>query len=405
MKINRRKAFLSFLLTAVLLVSFAASAFAADASIDFKGFHDGFLFSPGSEYTETDLFDSFKNVMPGDVLTEKITFTNSSDDCDFVNLFIRAQAHDEAENPLSPNAAASGETVATMAEFLSRLSMKVWNGTELIYDASPNETGGLQENQFLGTFRSGDTAVLTVELTVPASLGNEYANRLGEVDWVFHAEAWNEDQLTVRKVWSDGNINHANDSITVNLMKDGEFERSVVLSAENQWVFTFDKLTEGHSWTAEEADIPDGYTVHYNTIGNTVTIVNIAPTFDPGKQIDLSVKKVWDNGGKAHPDFATVTLYNGSTAVETVKLNEENDWSYKWVELPETGNWQIVETNIPKGYTPSYSAKNGVITVTNTATLIKTGQLFWPIPLLIGAGLLLISLGGVAIFRKKKYHV
>ena len=46
--------------------------------------------------------------------------------------------------------------------------------------------------------------------------------------------------------------------------------------------------------------------------------------------------------------------------------------------------------------------KDGVVTVTNTATLIQTGQLNWPIAVLGGLGLVLISLGGIMIFRKKK---
>ena len=32
------------------------------------------------------------------------------------------------------------------------------------------------------------STTLTVKLQVPAELGNEYANRVGEVDWVFTAE-------------------------------------------------------------------------------------------------------------------------------------------------------------------------------------------------------------------------
>lgn len=224
---------LSSLTLALLLVcSLSVTAFAASPSITFEGFSEGFDFQPGSEYTETDLFGSFKGVMPGDVLTEEITFTNSATDCDFVQLYMRAVVHDEQSNPLSEKVAET-ETVATMTEFLSQLSMKVWNGTELIYEASPDELDGLASNVFLGTFRTGETTTLKVELSVPIELDNRFANRVGEVDWVFHVEAYNESQLSVRKVWSDGNSAHAEDSITVNLLKDGEVESSAVLNAEN----------------------------------------------------------------------------------------------------------------------------------------------------------------------------
>lgn len=397
---------ISFILMLLLVMSFATTAFAADSSITFTGFSSGFEFQPGSEYTETDLFQNFKNVMPGDTLTETITFTNSATDCDFVNLYMRAEAHDETDNPLSPKVAEK-ETVATMTEFLSKLSMKVWNGTELIYDASPDQLDGLKDNVFLGTFRTGETATLKVDLSVPIELGNEYANRVGEVDWIFHVEAYNESQLSVRKVWSDGNANHANDSITVNLLKDGKVESSQELNAANGWAYTFDRLVEGHTWTVEEAEVPAGYTVSYNTVGTMTTITNTRnytpPDLpDPTYPLNISVRKVWSgDDGKDRPDSVTVTLYNGDVAYDSVRLGAWNNWSYSWKDLNAYGNWQVIETNIPRGYTPYYSVNNGVVTITNSRTLIQTGQLNWPIWVLGGAGLVLI-LGGAVVLGKKK---
>ena len=412
---------ISFILMLLLVMSFATTAFAADSSITFTGFSSGFEFQPGSEYTETDLFGNFKNVMPGDTVTETITFTNSAADCDFVNLYMRAEAHDETDNPLTYSETFENtdgkdqanipgqrdETVATMTEFLSKLSMKVWNGTELIYDASPDQLGGLKSNKFLGTFRTGETATLKVELSVPIELDNKYANRVGEVDWIFHVEAYNESQLSVRKVWSDGNANHANDSITVNLLKDGKVESSQELNAANGWAYTFDRLVEGHTWTVEEAEVPAGYTVSYNTVGTMTTITNTRnytpPDLpDPTYPLNISVRKVWSNDNlKERPDSVTVTLYNGDVAYDSVRLGAWNNWSYSWKDLNAYGNWQVIETNIPRGYTPYYSVNNGVVTITNSRTLIQTGQLNWPIWVLGGAGLVLI-LGGAVVLGKKK---
>ena len=172
-----------------------SSALAADASIVYQGGSDGFGFQPGSDYTETDLFDNFKGVMPGDVLTQNISFTNSSANRANVRLYMRAVAHDETANPLSPKVAEAGETVASMTDFLAQLSMKVWNGSKLIYEASPDELDGLRENVLLGSFRSGETAALRVELTVPTTLGDDYADRVGEVDWVFHVEEYSDGGL------------------------------------------------------------------------------------------------------------------------------------------------------------------------------------------------------------------
>ena len=399
------KAVFSLVLMILIVISLSSTAFAAAPSITFKGFTSGFDFQPGSEYTETDLFNSFKNVMPGDTVTETITFTNSASDCDFVNLYMRAEAHDETANPLSPKVA-DKETIAAMTEFLSKLSMKVWNGTELIYDAAPNELGGLGSNKFLGTFRSGETATLKVELSVPIDLDNKFADRIGEVDWIFHVEAYNESQLSVRKVWSDGSANHTNDSITVNLLKDGKVEKSQVLNAENNWAYTFDRLAEGHTWTAEEAAVPAGYTVSYKTEGTETTITNTkndTPPTPPTYPLDITVHKVWSNdNGKARPSSVTVTLYNGDIAYDRVRLSAHNNWTYTWKDPNAYGNWQVIETNIPKGYVPSYSVSGNIVTVTNTRSLIQTGQLNWPIWVLGGAGLALVALGGAMLVKKKK---
>ena len=197
------KNFSSLLLAIILVCTLPLTAFAADSTITFEGKSTGFTFKPGSEYTTTDLFDNFKDVMPGDVLTEEITIQNNASDYDYINLYIRAITHDEEGNPLTysetfENADGNDqtgidgrrdETVATMVDFLSQLSMKVYNNGTLIYEASPDELDGLANNVFLGTYRKGVAGKLTVELGVPLSLGNEYANRVGEVDWVFTVEA------------------------------------------------------------------------------------------------------------------------------------------------------------------------------------------------------------------------
>lgn len=401
---NILKRLASLTLVLLLLASLSVTALAADPSITFKGFTDGFEFEPGSEYTETDLFQNFKGVMPGDVLTQNITFTNSAEDCDFVRLYMRAEAHSESGNPLSEEVAKT-EAVATMTEFLSQLSMKVWNGKELIFEGSADELDGLAENVFLGTYRRGETGKLTVELTVPLTLENKFANRVGEVDWIFHVEAYNESQLSVRKVWSDGNDTHTGESITVNLLKDGEIAESVELNAENGWAHTFDRLVEGYTWTVEEAEVPEGYTVSYETVGTSVTITNTrdVPNPPPGKPLDIIVEKVWSSDdGASRPDSVTVALYDGNTLYDTVKLSKENNWTYHWENASVTGNWQVQEINIPKGYTPSYRVSGNTTTITNTYRLIQTGQLNWPIAVLGGLGVLLLVLGGAMMLTRRK---
>lgn len=382
------KAFISFFFVFSLVFGMSLTV-SADSNISFNGFEDGFDFS------NRDLFASFKYVMPGDVLTEKITFTNNAKDSDFVNLYLKANVEDVNED--------------YEIDFLSTLGLKVYNGSELIYDDTADETGSLTDFKYLGTFRSGESATLTAELSVPIELGNMYAGNIGNVDWIFHVEAYSESQLTARKLWSDGNSNHENESVTVNLLEDGEVADTAELSAENNWAYTFDRLLEGHSWSVEEASVPKGYEVSYDTVGNVTTITNKlietpSPTPTPnGEKTTLTVNKSWSGDKESErPNSVTVTLYNGTSEYQTIELNSENNWSYTWKDLDSGGNWQILENNIPNGYTPSYSKSGSVVTITNTRSLVQTGQTNMPIFIFGGCGLVLVIVGIIILKKKKK---
>lgn len=395
----------SILLVLALLLSLSATAGAADASITFKGAQEGFEVQPGSEYTATDLFDNFKDVMPGDRLTQTVHIQNAAEDCDYINLYMRAAVHHQEENPLSDKVAQT-ETLATMQDFLSQLTMRIYNGDELIYNASPDEAGALVNNVLLGTLSKGESLNLKVELDVPIELGNEYANRVGEVDWVFLAECIEYEKLTVHKVWDDNGYPDRPDSVTVHLLRDGEKHEEIVLNADNQWTYTWDELDDRYQWSVKE-EVPAGYEASYKTEDNKVFITNFMDyePVVPAEPVDLTVKKVWsDDNDKRdiRPDSVIVTLYNGKNAVDKVTLGAWNNWSYRWTDLDGNGDWSVLETGIPKGYTPSYRTNGDVVTITNTAALIQTGQLNWPIPVLGSLGALMIFFGIFMMCKKRK---
>ena len=173
-------------LALLLLLSMGATAF-AESKVTYEGGAEKFVYLPGSEYTETDLFENFKGVMPGDVITQEITVQNNYTKAEKVKIYLRAVVHDEQGNPLSEEVART-EDLVSMQDFLSQLTMTVKQGDKVLFSASPDELDGLKENVLLGAFPGKSYTKLVVELSVPIELGNEYANRVGEVDWVFTAE-------------------------------------------------------------------------------------------------------------------------------------------------------------------------------------------------------------------------
>ena len=185
MKIN--KMICSFFLALTLICSLSISAFAQDSSVEFKD-GDLFVFSSGSTYSQTDLFDSFKGVMPGDNLMENIRVYNKSADYDYIKVYVRAEALN-VDNIVSVDPV-TDETVVSMQDFISQLDMKVTTNGKEIFNASANELDGLASNVLIATLNNGETKDLNVELNVPIELSNKYANRIGEVDWVFVVEGF-----------------------------------------------------------------------------------------------------------------------------------------------------------------------------------------------------------------------
>ena len=138
------KKFFATILLFSSVFMFAPNVSALNSAVYFEGGADNFVFYPGTSWSEVDLFDGFKNVMPGDKLTETIKVRNTAPEYDYVKIYLRADPHDESANPLS-DSVADKETVATMSDFLSQLSMRVYNGGQLIYNATPDKLDGLKE--------------------------------------------------------------------------------------------------------------------------------------------------------------------------------------------------------------------------------------------------------------------
>lgn len=163
----------------------------ATSRVQFEGGAEDFVFYPDGEWTETDLFGGLQGVMPGDVRTETIEIKNTASEYDYVKIYLRAVPHDD-NNPISAEVAESGETIATMTDFLKQLEMTVKNGEQIISQSSAADPGGLINNVLIGSFQKGSGTTLTVSIEVPEELEDEYQYRVGEVDWVWTAEGYTD---------------------------------------------------------------------------------------------------------------------------------------------------------------------------------------------------------------------
>lgn len=145
----------------------------------------------------------------------------------------------------------------------------------------------------------------------------------------------------------------------------------------------------------------------------------------PDTDVEYTVRKRWfgdENYLGDRPSNIKVEIFRNNELVETVILDETNNWQYKWIGDPNF-QWRVKETIVEK-YSVIYRFNDTIYYVDNSHystdggndnrepdsssgsgssggttgsngnnRLPQTGQLWWPVPVLAFCGLLLISIG------------
>lgn len=154
----------------IMMFAVTIPVLAKDGNVIYSGDSGKFIFEPGSEYSPTDLFPEFKDVMPGDTLTQKIVVKNNAKKS--VKISMRALgAHEDSK------------------DFLSKLNLYVEKVTDTpLFEAPADQTAQLTEWRQIGVLAAGGEAELMVGLQVPTSLDNNYKKLVGYLDWEFMVE-------------------------------------------------------------------------------------------------------------------------------------------------------------------------------------------------------------------------
>ena len=165
------------------------------------------------------------------------------------------------------------------------------------------------------------------------------------------------------------------------------------------------------------------------------------------EETKIHVLKVWkQDQEKERPDSIVVELLQtdaegNTTVVDRQTLTKENQWSYTWKNLSTLMRWSVSEAEVPKGYTVAVTREGDTVVLTNTAKksgnpdgevnppskkptdkttdkivnkttdktsdktsdkLPQTGQLWWPVIVLLFAGAICLLVGRVLRDRKEE---
>lgn len=132
--------------------------------------------------------------------------------------------------------------------------------------------------------------------------------------------------------------------------------------------------------------------------------LDATPKVDIIRLFDLTVQKVWNVSTDSDiPNEVTVELLLKEELIDTIILNKENNWTYTWNQIEKSDEYSVKEINIPAGYTPTYRQEENKFIITNTKTLVQTGNMPWIINLLVATGLVFIITG--LVLEKKESNV
>ena len=182
-----------------------------------------------------------------------------------------------------------------------------------------------------------------------------------------------------QKTWDDANNQDGKrpESVTVQLYADGQMVASQVVTAANNWTYSFSNLPQfakGKAISYSVQELVDagldkaGYRPSYEAY-------NITNHYKP-EVTSFEVRKVWNDQNdqdKLRPSQIQVQLYaDGKAFGEPVTLKADNDWRHVFADLAKYQEgkevvYTVEEVAVPSGYSVT-SSQTGVnqVTLTNT---------------------------------------
>lgn len=212
-------------------------------------------------------------------------------------------------------------------------------------------------------------------------------------------------EISLYKIEDNGSVAMEADTLLAYIKSENIKADKVVLSNSNKTVFS--GLEDGIYLVNISSVETDDYVY---TFKSTLVELNgedveLSIKYEKNEKTlyDLHVVKIWkDDDVNKRPDSINVLLLRGGEVYDEVVLNKDNNFRYTWSSLSNEYTWDVMEKDVPSGYTLSIDREDNTIMLTNTGNWVEenvssdlplTGQLRWPVPILVIVGVVCLIIG------------
>ncbi len=230
-------------------------------------------------------------------------------------------------------------------------------------------------------FEDGQEIQYTISEAQPANYKAPVIQKTSETEWVYtvtNSREYEEVVVKVTKVWDDADNKdgYRSDDVIVHLKKGDTVFGTASLNEDNNWSYTWTNLQKYENGTAIDYTITEDEVSKYTTDITkaadgtfTYTVTNSHKT----EETEVKVKKVWndDNDQDGYRTDVTVNLLADGKVIDSVTLNEDNNWSYDWIKLDKKAagkdiDYTVTEDAVSKYTTEITKAADGTFTYTIT---------------------------------------
>ncbi len=190
-------------------------------------------------------------------------------------------------------------------------------------------------------------------------------------------------EISVTKAWDDNDNQDGvrPKNVQINLLADGEIDKTAVVDEEGNWEHTFTDLPvyengEKIKYTITENNVPEYSTsVEEDPEAENGYVVTNTHTPD---ETSVTVTKSWKDAnnqdGNRPTSIEVQLIANGEAQGEKITLTAKDDWTYTWSGLDENADgeqikYTVKERNVNDEYTVTINdTDHGNIIITNSYT-------------------------------------